>query len=145
VTIRAATLADLDALVEMGGRFISRSVYHDKLRQNPERMRDLATHLIDSQDGELFVAEEHGRLIGMIAVVAYADHITGDRTAGEVAWWVDEDHRGVGLRLLRHAEQWARTQQATTFQMIAPTRDVEQLYEHRGYQPIERIYRLELR
>ena len=136
--IRAATLDDVDAIAALGQRFLAQSVYHGRLADNPTRVRALATSLIEAPAGEVFVADVDG------ALVAYAHHLSGEWVAGEVAWWVDRDHRGLGLRLLRAAERWARTQGAIRFELIAPTPDVETLYARLGYVPIERTFQREL-
>ena len=142
--IRAATLDDVDAIAALGQRFLAQSVYHGRLADNPTRVRALATQLIEAPAGEVFVAAADGALVGMLALVAYAHHLSGEWVAGEVAWWVDRDHRGLGLRLLRAAERWARTQGAIRFELIAPTPDVETLYARLGYVPVERTFQREL-
>ena len=138
--MRPATLADVEAIVAMGHRFLTQSVYRGTLADNPDRVRALATELITVPDGEVIVADEAGALVGMLALVAYAHHLSGERVAGEVAWWVDAAARGIGIRLLRAAERWARTRGAIRFELIAPTPDVEALYARLGYAPVERTY-----
>lgn len=140
MTIREATAADADAIVALGQRFLHGSVYAGKIGDNPAQVRTLALHLIASPDGVVFVAEDATGLVGLLAAFAHFHYLSGERTAGEVAWWVDVEKRGIGIRLLRRAEQWARAQGAVTFQMIAPTPDVEVLYERLGYAPVERWY-----
>ena len=142
--IRPATLDDVPGIGALGQRFLAQSVYHGRLADNPAQVRALATQLIEGAAGEVFVAEVDGALGGMLAVVAYAHPLSGEWVAGELAWWVDRDHRGVGLRLLRAAERWARAQGAVRFDLVAPTPEVETLYARLGYVPIERTYQREL-
>ena len=141
---RPATLMDVEGIVGMGRRFMAQTVYRGKLADNPAQLRALATHLIESVDGDVIVAEDDSGLVGMIAVLAYTHHMSGERIAGEVAWWVEPTRRGIGIRLLKDAERWAREKGATHLQMIAPSNDVEALYERLGYEPVERTYQRRL-
>jgi GNAT superfamily N-acetyltransferase len=140
MVIRLATLSDVDAIVAMGLAFLRQSDYRTHIAENPDQMRVLAHHLLNSPDGAFFVADHDGRLVGVLGIIAYAHHMSGERTAGELVWWVDPAKRGIGLRLLKAAEQWAKDQGAVTLQMIAPTEDVERLYTRLGFSPVERTY-----
>jgi GNAT superfamily N-acetyltransferase len=57
-----------------------------------------------------------------------------------VLWWVEPEHRGDGLRLLREAESRAKLANAKYMQMIAPTEAVETVYKRLGYQYVESTY-----
>ena len=143
-SIRAATLDDVDAIVALGQQFLAQSVYRGHLADNPAQVRTLATSLIAAPDGEVFVADVAGALVGLLALVAYAHHLSGEWVAGEEARWVDATHRGLGLRLLREAEAWARAHGAGRLELVAPTPEVETLYTRLGYVPIERSFWREL-
>lgn len=144
VTVRAAEVSDVPGLVEMGRRFRRETVYATRLRENPTKMGDTATTLITSDDGLVLVLDYGGELVGVIGMVLYDHHLSGERTAGEVFFWVDPEHRGKGLRLMRQAERWARERAATTVQMIAPTPEVGRLYDRLGYAELETSYGKEL-
>lgn len=144
LTIRAATTADVPRLVEMGQRFLQSTVYRDLLAENPEAMAAMATLLVDRADAVVLVAESH-RLTGMIGLLICPHHISGERMANEVFWWVDPETRGTsGLRLLRAAEAWAREHGAVRMQMVAPDASVGKIYERFGYAPIEIAYQRRL-
>lgn len=137
---RHATLGDLDALVTMGERFVALTPYRQFMTANPAQMRALAQQLIDSPDGVVIVAEDASGPIGMIGVLVYAHHMSGARIGGEIFWWVEPEHRGIGIRLMKDAEHWVKARGGTAMQMIAPTPNVEALYERLGYIPVERTY-----
>lgn len=141
---RLATLADVDRIAEMGERFRASTVYRDTLAENRGQLAVLATRLIDSPDGDVLVVEQHGALVGMLALLAYPHHMSGERIAGELAWWVAPEARGCGVRLLRDGEAWARAQGAVYLQCIAPTPEVEGLLARLGYAPLERTYQRRL-
>ena len=144
--IRSARETDLDRIVEMGRRFLASTSYRDVIADNPSQMARLATGLLDHAQGTILVAERVTspdplpQVVGMIGLFAFEHPIAGERIAGELFWWVEPAHRGIGLRLLRAAEQWAHDHGATALQMIAPTPDVERLYERLGYARVEVHY-----
>lgn len=137
--IRPATHADIPTLVAMGRQFREQTAYRDLIAEAPEQMANLCRLLIDGA-GAILVLETDGFVVGMIGLHCAPHFFSGEPVAGEVFWWVDPEHRGGGLRLLKAAEQWAREQGATVLQMIAPDGRVEQLYERLGYRAIERTY-----
>lgn len=139
--IRRATVADLDALVAMSGHFIA-AIYPADLPFNPAQVRALAAQLITSPDGDVLVAEDGGRVVGMLALTAYAHPMSGERIATEVCWWVEPAQRGSGVRLFHAAEAWAREHGAAVFQMIAPSRQVARFYERMGLHAIETTYQV---
>ncbi len=140
MTIREAVPADLDALVAMGCRFLASTSYRGLIRENPDQMRALATHLVSGEDGLMLVAEVDGALVGMIGCFMFPHPLSAERIASEVCWWVDPGQRGAGLKLLRQAEQWARGRAAVAFQMIAPDARVETLYTRLGFTKVETAY-----
>lgn len=148
--IREATADDVPALVAMGQRFRNSTVYARRLRDNPEQMAETGLMLIHSDDGLLLVADRGGAPIGMIGVLVFPHHLSGERTAGELFFWVDPEYRGYGVRLLRQAERWARERGATTMQMIAPVvidepdDDVGPFYARVGYHALEVAYEKDL-
>jgi GNAT superfamily N-acetyltransferase len=140
--IRPATAADVPRLVEMGRRFRSETGYAKILAENPAKMTELATQLAAS--GGLLVSERAGELVGMIGFYVYPHFLSGESTAGEVFWWVEPEHRGEGVKLLKEAERRARTAGAETMQMIAPTDRVATLYKRLGYEFVEASYQRSL-
>lgn len=138
--IRDARHADTPALIAMGQRFLRETVYRGRITENPAQMGALVQMLIDSPTGALFVSERDGIVTGMIGLLLYTQPLSGEPMASELFWWVEPEHRGHGVRLMKQAEAWARAQGATALQMIAPTSEVEQLYQRLGYDRIEVAY-----
>lgn len=142
MTIREATIADIPELVALGLRFRATTGYAAILTENPDQMRATAERLIMQDDAVIFVSEDRGGLVaGMIGVQLYVDQLDGALTAGEHMWYVMPDARGDGIRLLKTAEQWARTRGAAAINMIQPTgTDVDVLYRRLGYGAIETVW-----
>lgn len=143
--LRKATEADLDALVAMGERFRARSSYQTKIAHNAAQTRALGVQLITGGDGAILVAERDGTLIGMLGIVAFAHPMSGDRTAGEMFWWVDESERGsAGVLLFAGAKDWALAHGAKFLQMAAPTLGVKRFYQRQGFEEVETLFQLAL-
>lgn len=129
----------------MGQRFIRETVYRDLIDGDPAHMTQLVTLLVESpEDKAVFVSTSGNDLTGMIGLFVYLHPMSGKRTAVEVFWWTEPEHRGHGLRLLRAATQWATAAGATQLQMIAPTAEIERLYTRLGFTKIETSYGMEL-
>jgi GNAT superfamily N-acetyltransferase len=139
--IRRATIEDVPRCAEMGVTFQRTSHYATLLEDNPAQIAALAARLVTSDHADILVAERAGRVVGMIALQAYTHHISGEWTAGELAFWVEPSARRAGLALLRAAEQWAADQGCRVLEMVSPDARVDRLYEALGYAPSERSYR----
>lgn len=59
--------------------------------------------------------------------------------AHEIAWWVDPEHRGGSIDMLKKYESWAVEQGAKLIEVKSLNifKDVEKIYERMGYNPIE--------
>lgn len=136
--IRLACESDVPRLVEMGLRFRRETGYCQHLAESAGNMAQTATRLIES--GGVLVSERAGQIVGMIGIFLFPHFLSGEMTAGEVFWWVEPEHRGEGIKLLREAEKQARERGAVKLQMIAPTAKVAALYERLGYEFVESAY-----
>lgn len=139
--IRRATPDDLPRIIEMGQRFIAETPYRDLISEaDPERVTDLVVKVATSPDGVILIADDDGNVTGMIAMVVGEHPYSGERTGSELVWWVEPEHRGYGLRLLKAAEEWARDRGATRIHMVAPNDQIGALYARLGYTPAETTY-----
>lgn len=142
--IRQATAEDLGTLVEMGLRFIASTSYRGRLAANPGQIAHLMQGLIWADDGTLLVAEDDGKIAGMIGVCIYVHPISGERIAGELFWWMQPEQRGDGVKLLKAAEAWADEKCAVRMQMIAPDEKVAKAYQALGYGRLEEVWQRDL-
>lgn len=139
--IRWATVDDLDAMVRMGCRFLTETSYAAHYPANPAQLRAVAERFIEDADKLALVSEADGEMTGMLLAMVFDHPLSGERIASELAWWVNPERRGHGLRLLREMERWARSNGARLIQMIAPAGEpVGRLYEARGYSVTETHY-----
>lgn len=142
--IRRALLSELPVIVDMGKRFLEESPYVDVIPDSTVHMTALATQLLSTGDnGTILVAETNqpNVLCGMIGLVASPHFLSGERSAGEVFFWVVPTERGtLGRDLMDAAEEWARSVGAAAIQMIAPDDRVGVFYRRRGYRAIETTY-----
>jgi len=142
--IRLATVEDIPAIAAMGAHFIE-TEYPGAIRFDADRLATLTRSLIDGA-GVVFVVEQAGALVGMMALTTYLHPMNGDTIATEIVWWMDPAARGgrAALQLFAAGEAWARAQGATTFQMIAPSEKVGAFYERLGFHKIEVHYQRSL-
>lgn len=143
--IRDATNNDLKQLVDMGLRFL-RLHYADKLKENPAQIEKTVNDLLLNPDARILIAGNGKTAEGMLAFMVYPHYFSGEKTAIELAWWVEPEARGrLGLELLKYAENAARAMGAVSMQMIAPDKEIERLYGRLNYEHVESTYQKELR
>lgn len=135
--IRAATLDDIPRIVELGVRFMHECGNARFLSVNPDAQAGLTAMLIDAENGLVLVDERAGEIVGMIGVIATLHPTSGDSVMSELFWYVLPHARGGGLRLLRTAEDWARSIGVAKSIVVSPNRKVSALYKRLGYAPLE--------
>lgn len=142
--IRRAVEEDIPRLVEMGQRFMRETDYREHLSENPAQIALFLRNLLTCPDGAVFVSGSDASLTGTIVLLRFVQPFSGEVIVSELAWWVDPEARGDGVRLLRTAEAWALEHGAIAMQMIAPTPKVERFYERLGYARVEVAYQRRL-
>jgi len=136
--IRQATEADVPRLVTMGQRFARETGYARLIEVDPARLGGLIRDTVASPAGVVFVSENGSGITGLIALAIAPHPYSGEPTAFEMAWWVEPEARGAGVRLLAAAEAWARDNGAASVQMVAPAgSEIGRLYGRRGYAEVE--------
>lgn len=139
--IRAATLADIPRVVEMGLQMAEETAYTAHLAVNSEALAALAIRLITGGDDlTLLLLDCDDVPVAMLGLMVYAHPMSGERIASEACWYVRPEARGgIGLRLWRVGEQWARNRGAVALLMIQPhsADRVGVLYARAGYGPVE--------
>lgn len=140
--VRPATHADMPAMLKLGQEFLTTTPYAAVLANNPDKMVATCGELIDSPAGAVFVSTDlDDQVTGLIGLKCFEHPLSGERTVGELFWWVSPTARGrAGLALLRRAERWAKEMQAVKIQMVSPSVETSQLYEKLDYVPIEISY-----
>lgn len=142
--IRRAMLSDMPRLIEMGQRFASSSEYAGRVEVDPEQIAHSVAAMLDNPMAVVLVSGSDATITGMLLAVLYEHPFSGKLTATELAWWVEPEARGDGVRLLRAAETWARESGAVRMQMVAPNERVATLYQRRGYEALETVYQRSL-
>lgn len=152
VTIRRAMHDDIAALVELYREFHEFHVrgVPDRLRV-PERYDDEQTseqirHILESDDGALFVAEESGRIVGLAEVYLKHDDphpLTIASTHGYLqSLMVMEALRGqgIGRQLVEIAHRWAQERGATEMRLSTweHAAGPQTFYEGLGYRTLRR-------
>jgi aminoglycoside 6'-N-acetyltransferase I len=95
----------------------------------------------------VFIAEEHGRIVGMLelSVRPYADGCDSSPVPFVEAWYVVSDMRrsGVGGTLVKAAEQWALDNGYTEMASDALLENTESEHAHKavGFEVVERAIR----
>ncbi|MFN8758715.1 MAG: GNAT family N-acetyltransferase [Tagaea sp.] len=150
-TVRPATEADVDALAAMGGRFFAFSPYARSVPFDPETVRAVLAEAIGTPHAFVWIAEVDGTIAGaLLGVLAPLWFNPDALVATELAWWIDEEHRGGTLALRLHAtfEEWADRAGAASVVMsdlvVPGAKSAGPLLERLGYRLVERTHLKEL-
>lgn len=145
IAYRKADRADVQECVAMAMRFLTEGPYGD-VQPDAIRLEQLALRLIGSADADIIVATWRERPIGMLALHVFEHPMMNRRVASELCWWIEPEYRGgsVSLRLIEHAQTWAKVHGAESMEMVAATDQVGVVYERLGYAKFETHYKRSL-
>lgn len=138
MSIKIATIEDLDLVVSLAMKFAQASPYATYATE--EDMRQLAKQIIEGpkENGIVLLYEDFGMIAGVARKFIYG-YPYG---ATELAWWVDEDKRGTkaGVELLEAFEHWAKKVGCLYITMTSLDDQIGNYYEKKGYKLCERAY-----
>ena len=146
MTIRLATVLDLERLTEMATRFLQETAYGRVCgAAPPERIAPVVSLVLEGGVG--LVAVVGGSLVAFCGLVESEHVLSGERFADEVALWVEPEYRSgtIGPRLIRAAEDWARQRGLSYLKMVAPDgAKLNRFLRRQGYAAVETAYLLRL-
>ena len=144
--IREATLDDITKVVEIGNEFFCLSEYDKVFNFDLDSFTETVTHLITSEDCNLFVIDD-GDIQGIAGALLFPFYMNRNViSCQEVFWYVKPKARkgSVGIRLLSAMENWAKLKGANTFNMMSLEKvepeKVERILLSKGYTKTERHY-----
>lgn len=152
VEIREATMDDVDAIVEMAQRFYPESPYPHFYGDMPvSQAAGLVIVTLQGmteygiKPGVMLVADDNGKLAGMVCMHIDAATFTPAVIASEIVWWVEPEYRSgtTAVRILKAAEAAAKERGATVVRMAALSTSPEQagqIYERLGFVQTEVYY-----
>lgn len=143
--IRFATNGDVPRIVELGSESLKGGAYESFIVDKPDHTMKLALQIIHG-GGKILLWEESGVITGVLGMLIVPHPFTGEITASEIIWYVEEASRkgGAGIKLLWEAERVARELGAKKLQVSAPNEKVGAIYERFAFKKIEAVYLKEL-
>jgi GNAT superfamily N-acetyltransferase len=146
VEVRILTTSELPMLDSLAREFVASSKGLGEF--DLEHFVGMWTGMIEAGIGVILGLYEGGTLVGGIGGVAFKDLSMGRMQAQEAFWFVTEESRGEGLKLLDAFEQWAKEKGCRDI-LVAHLADsmperLERIYRMRGYRMTETIYRKEV-
>lgn len=139
--IRKAIEADFEQILDLAADFWT----HTEFEEPFEREHTVSLVEMAHEHGLLAVVELDNKLVGFAAGVKAP--LMGNSTvmAGtELAWWVDPNYRGNGVRLLKFMEQLAKEEGLKYWSMVSMESSnpeyVDKIYRKMGYKLSETTY-----
>jgi len=137
--IEKATDDDIGRVRMMGLRFLGTNPFGSPAPPDLARL-DVAIGVCLATGTILLAKLPTWKTVGMLALYTIPHPLTGERTAEEIAWWVEPEHRSdrVGVKLLGAGIEWARQVGVSCLRMNAPAGSkVGIVLERHGFRPIE--------
>lgn len=148
MTIRKATLEDMPQLMAMGEQFAQYAPYDVEYSAASTEQFLIG---LWNMGGVTLVSEVDGRIAGAICgAISPVWYAPSTRIAGELAWWVDPNHRGGrhAIGLVKAFEQWAKDNGASFVSLcdmrINGDYPAGPLFERMGYHTAERTHTKEI-
>lgn len=145
--IREATKEDVLDLLVLFKQFSKESGYKYKL--DMVTLKENLELAVEAPNFLLSVLEVDGEIVGSLVGAVTTPLFSKDKTATELAWFVEESHRGSSgsLRLIKNYENWAKDKgcKFVTMVDIDSLNNLEQVYKRVGYTLTEKTYVKELK
>jgi GNAT superfamily N-acetyltransferase len=117
--IRRATMDDLPHIVSMGRAMVAESPRLRAFRYTPAKVHVTVSHLIDNEDGFVYVDEQNSEIVGFLIAYVEPHWFSIDKLACDLALYVRPDKRGgvIAARLLNRYKEWGREREAVITQV----------------------------
>jgi N-acetylglutamate synthase-like GNAT family acetyltransferase len=140
MNIRKAVIEDIDAAIDLLNEFKEESLAEYGMDLDLETIRQTCEKYI----GSTLVAEENGKIIGIIAGTLMRLPTFTTPIYLESVWYVSKAHRRVGIHLLRTLEELCKSQGIShlimAHMMNSKTDKLGEFYRRQGFIPYEINY-----
>jgi N-acetylglutamate synthase-like GNAT family acetyltransferase len=132
LSLRRATETDVAAIRDLVDAAYGK--YVELIGRTPIPM--LTDHALAVEEHDVWVVEDDARIVGVIELAARADHLWIENVAVDPRW----QGRGIGRRLLAHAENEARRLSLAELRLLTNERYLANIamYTHYGYRETHR-------
>lgn len=119
MSIRTATIQDLDTLVDFGKRLTKESPTFQHQGFDEDRAIQLFSHLIDKHESIFLACDDYSNVVGALIGCIDVDWRTGQRLAFEQGVYVLPEYRatGSGSELVQYFVEWAKLNNADRIQL----------------------------
>jgi len=147
--VRRASKADIEQVVALGVQMHAEGAYAF-LPFDPERARAFVAESIEEEEQCLWVAEEAGAVVGMLAGSVSEYYFCSELVACDLVFYVERRHRrgSAAVRLIGAFREWAREQGARELALATslgvPGDRAGQFYERLGFTRVGGVYKQRL-
>lgn len=150
ITVREIVPDEVHLLYEMAHQF------HSELKEKFHRLNDFDRELFGAMMREMirlgvgvvFLLEHEGRPVGFIYGIYHHDPILCTRMVCESHWFVEKEHRSMGLLLLDKLKEWGKSKGAMSMSVghfpQLHGHKMQRLYESLGFVHVQEQYMKEI-
>lgn len=140
MNIRLAELSDLEEINKLIEAFIDEALSKINIKFNPTHLYNIASSCANSS----FVAENDGKIVGIIAGNLSPSVANGELIYQEIMWYVLPEHRSVGVRLIKKVEDYCKVIGVKRIVIAHLANEigskVSEFYKRNGYEMMEIHY-----
>lgn len=149
IELKLATWDHYPDLLEMAEKFHQASPYNGLEEYDESRVAEVIIDILNNPKEKVIIVledTEAGKAVGMIIAVTTQGIFSRGKTAAELAWWVNPEHRTKhSLELFQAFLYWAETvQQCSGVQMALLEDDkidrLAKVYKRKGLTQTERAF-----
>lgn len=140
--IKELKVEELAAAAKIGEKFWAEGALPGSIK--PDVFEKNWTFLLGNGMGRIFGLYEKDELVGALGAIIVPDLNDGELTATECFWFVDEKHRGSGVRLLLHFMDYVKKFGCVRVNIVHLFNEhadkLKKLYQKLGFSPVEIHY-----
>ena len=110
-SIRGVKYDDMPRIDEMLADLAKITIQRYGMEFDPNGLNAFKAPMINSS----FVVEHEGRIVGLLAGQLTTNPATNELMYQEMVWYIEDGHRGQGLKLLTHAQEYCRNNNVKFF------------------------------
>ena len=147
--LKLATYDYFSDIIDMARKFHEASPYHGLEDYDESQVSDKILQFLESPGKAVIILLVHpdtNKAVGMVIGIVTEGIFNRNRVAAEIAWWVDQEHRGKqSLELFEAYLYWADHVAKCDTVSMALLEDekiegLSRLYKRKGFVPTERAF-----
>lgn len=144
--VRLATYHDISGAIEVGKRFLVRSVINAEVDE--AHARKVMLRAINDASLALWVAEHNGAVVGFLLALKEQQWFSKDKVASDICFVLEDCHGNYARSMVRKFVKWAKEDAKVKDISLGISSGLDQdgrtgrMYQNLGFTPVGGVYSL---